>query len=926
MASDLLEYRLELLIDSTWVDLADPATRPAGTLGRLREHPTPSLTAGQQNETGDAQAAKFMCQLDNRDGALTPHRVMSPWSPFIEAKPQTRFSVRGAASMLALTGSGSRATTPDNAGLHVARPFLAVELAPPILLPPAGSNVVYGVTGRWNATGNQRSFLLFWGSTGRPGIAWSEDGTAANQWDVTGLKVLPIPVAGGLTVAVLLDPDNGAGGADVTFWTGHRLADIAADPDAHVLEDIAIPSFTSNVHAGTAPFDVGHVTGSDGDPDIIPYPGLARRVQLREAAMAGTLAADLDVTALADTATGVTDGAGRVWSFTNAPLTKWRTVRTLRADQILPRPHPVDGLQVADLTASGVTRRLGQGSSGLQSTLRRRIGSAELAGNIKGYWPGEDGSGSTQLASALAGGRAGKVFGSIQFASDDTLAGSKPVPSVGGNTAMGWTVPIPVFSGDWRIDHAARCTFGGSFTQVYDVKGTGTVREWIIDQSNTTLRVRGYDAAGTEVVNSTTGITPVSTFAIVSLDISQDGGNIDWVVEWGEVGSNGFNSFTGTLAGTIGRPTSVGNLLTTPASGMSFAHTVVSQGLGSGWLNVPLGVADGFRLEHAGRRLLRLAAEDGVPMRVVGDPDDTLLLGPQRADLDLLGQFRECALTDGGILTEDPYTPGYVYIPLRRLINQTPRIVIDLNTPGPLTPEPADDDYGLRNLIEARRPSGSSAVATTNPAPAAADTYRDEPSVNVPSDLHLPNQAGWRVHVGSWPEMRYPKVEYWAITPAQVEQLLEVGPGDLARLTGLPADMPATTVDQLVLGDRVQAESTPWKATYNMTPAGPYEVGVWDNPDLGRWDTSGSELAASVNVGVATSMSVATTLGDLWTTAAGHLPIDLWVGGARVRATAISGASSPQTFTIQAQSLNGVVKTMPAGTKVRLWRPSIWLL
>ena len=100
------------------------------------------------------------------------------------------------------------------------------------------------------------------------------------------------------------------------------------------------------------------------------------------------------------------------------------------------------------------------------------------------------------------------------------------------------------------------------------------------------------------------------------------------------------------------------------------------------------------------------------------------------------------------------------------------------------------------------------------------------------------------------------------------------------------------------------------------------------NPSLiwlpfGKRDSGDSTLSADFIAGTNTSMTVAIASGLLWTTAGGDFPLELDVGGARITVTAISGASSPQTFTVSATVVNGVAKTVPAGTKVRLWRPTV---
>lgn len=91
-----------------------------------------------------------------------------------------------------------------------------------------------------------------------------------------------------------------------------------------------------------------------------------------------------------------------------------------------------------------------------------------------------------------------------------------------------------------------------------------------------------------------------------------------------------------------------------------------------------------------------------------------------------------------------------------------------------------------------------------------------------------------------------------------------------------------------------------------------------------RVDTDGSQLAAAAS-STTTSLSVATSSGPLWVTSAAHpeeFPFDVAVGGERVQVTAITGATSPQTFTV-VRSVNGVVKTQTAGTAVHLADPAI---
>lgn len=87
-----------------------------------------------------------------------------------------------------------------------------------------------------------------------------------------------------------------------------------------------------------------------------------------------------------------------------------------------------------------------------------------------------------------------------------------------------------------------------------------------------------------------------------------------------------------------------------------------------------------------------------------------------------------------------------------------------------------------------------------------------------------------------------------------------------------------------------------WETTFTLSPA--YTGSFLElDTGTGRLATAGAELAAGLDA-VATSFAVTMTGGDLFTTAAGDFPFDVSVAAERMTATAISGASSPQTFTV----------------------------
>lgn len=73
--------------------------------------------------------------------------------------------------------------------------------------------------------------------------------------------------------------------------------------------------------------------------------------------------------------------------------------------------------------------------------------------------------------------------------------------------------------------------------------------------------------------------------------------------------------------------------------------------------------------ERAAERIVRLCEESGIPLEMVGDPGDSLRMGPQYPDavLDLL---YACQEVDGGVLYESRQEPALAYRTLRSKYNR----------------------------------------------------------------------------------------------------------------------------------------------------------------------------------------------------------------------------------------------------------------
>lgn len=143
-----------------------------------------------------------------------------------------------------------------------------------------------------------------------------------------------------------------------------------------------------------------------------------------------------------------------------------------------------------------------------------------------------------------------------------------------------------------------------------------------------------------------------------------------------------------------------------------------------------------------------------------------------------------------------------------------------------------------------------------------------------------------------------------------------------ARVTNAPAAVGGGNYDFLTEGWTETITGANHTFAFNTSPAqGPtYQL---DDVVLGHIDTDGSTLAGSPLNTVSLTFQVATTTAGspLWTTARADFPLDIRMDGEQITISGISGASSPQTFTASARSVNGVVASHPVGTAVSLWQP-----
>ena len=603
------------------------------------------------------------------------------------------------------------------------------------------------------------------------------------------------------------------------------------------------------------------------------------------------------------------------------------------------------------IEAAGILRRLEQGTPPANSALFRYT---VRRADVVAYWPCEEESGASSVYSPIDGVESFRPAGVEYGAGIGIPAGSAPglirVPP--GATGTLGQVPTSATAIRWlcnelfRVDEPSAAGFHAAF--VVHTSGPD-VERWQIEFTDTQVRFRAYDFADAEVLVDTAAIasTWFGQWWKLTIALQQNGSDVlwSWAVRATDEDSTLIASGSGTeTSATLGKVTGAG-MGQGPAGGAIperwFGHvTVLGQSGGSQPIYNP-DVVLGWPGETAGNRISRVCAEDGITFASSGDLDDTAAMGPQPVDT-LVGILRECATADGGILYEPRGALGLTYRTRVDLYNQAPALELDYTAEVfGMLPEPVDDDQGTRNDVTVKRPGAGQARAelqtgplSTQAPPDGVGRYDTSIEINVAGDGFLPDQAAWRLALGTVDQARYPTLGLNLTAPAfttdapltAAAAALELG--DRLTVANLPPWLPPETISVLAQGFTELLGNNEWHIEINTTPEPPWQVAQYEAAAGGdyRYDTAGSTLAAAFHAGTDTSMSVTVSVKPLWTTAAGEMPFDIEAGGVRLRVTAISGASSPQTFTITQAPINGITKTIPAGTPVSLWTKARYAL
>lgn len=798
------------------------------------------------------------------------------------------------------------------------------------------------LVGKWESDSGSanRSWYVALTPEGKLQLTWSALGGTTT---LTATSSVAVASAGRKAWRVVLDVNNGASGNTTTFYTSDTIGGTWTQLGSTVVKagTTAIYSSVAYLSIGTLIFGMDEFEGTTTEA----YSGSFYRFQLYNSS--NTLVADANFGAQAPGTTFWSDGLSipNNW-FTPGTRSSISAGSYRFHGEVSEFPTKWDntGTDVySPIVASSVVRRIQQGELPLDGSMLRYMSSKS---GLFGYWSLEGNGTSTRtIAATLAkkGAPASILSGSVSYNTDDTLL---PASTSYATLDTGTRITMAGSTASNTTVATASLFFSlgqGNVTAptVWIVYGTGTVAFWTVSIETTTWYVRGFTADGTPLGSLMQGNFPSGTSATDwiawRMQITTSGGNIVMNVRYHKIGTDTVTSATNSsVSGSfVGRFASIelNPFNDTAVNGTKFAHVaLLNTSLVSDETNYVY-AANAYQGELAGMRFLRVAALRGLDVDIIGDPADTVPMGPQKTESPT-AIMQQCADADGGFIYAARDFSGLVMRTNRSLWSQD---ILELDYSanhfdGELSP--TDDDKVRRNRVTISRSSGTSYTHSRDTGPNNTNSPVDDPEgvglyeaayqLNLEDDPEVENAAQYATYLGTWDEIRFPSASvslHRAPFVADVGLALgiqQLDVGDPFSINNLPNWLPPDPVALMTRGYTEVLSNMQWSFGFSTQSYGPF---------IGN-DLTGSvgtrELAAARNSSLnaditttATSFTVKTTSGSaLWKT--GSVGLMVMIGGEQMFVGSISGSSSPQTFSSVSRSVNGIVKAHSADDEVQI--------
>jgi hypothetical protein len=619
-----------------------------------------------------------------------------------------------------------------------------------------------------------------------------------------------------------------------------------------------------------------------------------------------------------------------------------------------------------DIEITGPSQRV-NASKVVKSPLRSTLDASIAAGAGPAvYWPMEGYEREPDFVlSAVPGvpnashtANTSTVTARFDWKGDDTLPGSKNLPVLSGNRTLIAGIigaPISITPNDsfgmamWTrtpneisgISHGVitqaiqtfSCADGiTGYSLVLSAYPPGSTVAAVPANGEVQVRVNLTLSGVIDQTLNMTGLPYSDQWRFVTATMEPDGADVEVTIHLDDV-LVGLGTFTAVTLQQVVRTTvnafqqdTTGNVVGTLAIGHPMAFGDTQTAIST--LTAKVYQAGlGYPAESGATRFLRLCRERGIPRAVYGSDSHVMGTQPTAVLAELLS---EIGRTDGGMIYDGRGWNGLEFRTNASIRNRDAVLALTFGEGGDVhTPlRPATDDLGITNDVTANSRDGSTYRVERTSGPNNVNDPTDDPegigrtesSIDAnPSDQgELQDIAAWGLHVGTWPGQRYKNV---TVDLSKHSELLaaaaSIRPGDLITIDDLDADQ----VQLIVLGGVDSVPTHDHRVTFNCAPAGPWRIGEAGTAgSADRLGSASSTLTSDFNAGVATSMSVTIAAGgSLWSTTAE--PYHIRVGGIVLNVTATTGATSPQTFTVDATPVNGITRVIPAGSRIDVESP-----
>jgi hypothetical protein len=959
--ADPLPIKHEWLIDGVWTDITEK-TKLAGEM---------NIVTGFAGEQASLASGTCSSTVFNRDQFFSSRVPTSANYGLFSKNVQCRASVTETDAFIRMadyktaTGAYDQAhvSTADKAVLDITGDIdVRMDIQPDHWW--GGRGVMLG--GKYESSGDQRSWALWLHRLGYLGFSWTTAGTVATKIDV--YSDAPIPVLPRRAVRATLDVNNGSGGYTVRFYT----SDSVSGTWEQLGSTITTTSGTTSIFSSTASLIFGTVNASTAygafnlpageDHTLEPFVGRIYRAQVYSG-IGGTLVADMNATAQAVGTTSWSDGlaTANTWATNaSAEITKQDYRFWGEVGSITPNADSTGTDVTCSIAALDMLSRLRNGSKSVDSSvfanlIRYSDPSAGTDGTLDLYYAMEDDAQADRPTATI--GRNGAMF-DCTFTTDSNFPGSKGVLSFSSDSgwANGDGVPTGTTSNTGVVTllfyfYSPATPAAARGLIFYRLVGGTSVRV-AINVEATVYRLIIVNSSGTELLNSAvsfgTGAEPNDQWIAMRVMLTQNGGNVDYEWGWYPIGAPVLYGVDGSYAGTVGRPSHWSSPSFASKTGWALAH-IAAMREELEWATTDFtDSTNAYVNEFPSERFARLCRMHRIPYWLIGryrSDTDPLAerdrMGPQLPNT-VIALLEETALVDGGYLHGPRDKFGIALRMKNSIINQTPTLVTYSNAELSENLVPRDDLFFARNQVTASRPNGGSATYTKRSGSLNSNEPADDPqgiglydpgpiSVNVELDSQLDDYAREAVFFGTWDELRLVQATVQMHRPnyvnsAALTRLMRTlklfDPIEISGLGSARPDLPPDNAQLIILGYAEILANRGQTFRWNTAPYKPYVVNDLTLRSISNYlaGPTNSSLDAGIN-GTATSFDVDTPTGRLWTT--GAVDIEIKIGGEQMRVQNIAGTSSPQTFSSVTRNRNNMAttKSHSAGAAITLASP-----